>query len=179
MSYKPFKMKGSPMKKNFGIGTGTSPWKEGEDNTATTVDPSATEDDKTTGKDKDDTNEQGGNAEKADKPWVKALKIGTTLLSGGIQGVYGGKREIPKINYGRKKEESTLTPEQKIDKQLKAGSSGTYAEYLSSAGGSAYSKEEWTKLNQQKTEGSTDKNGKVNITNTNSIIDGKKTSKTT
>ena len=27
--------------------------------------------------------------------------MGTTLLSGGIQGVYGGKKEEPKINWGK------------------------------------------------------------------------------
>ena len=37
------------------------------------------------------------------------------MLSGGIQGVYGGKREYPKINYGKKAKESTESPEDKVD----------------------------------------------------------------
>ena len=49
MAYKPFKMKGSPMKRNFGIGSpnnlnnfgigpGGSPWKQDDDATTTTTD---------------------------------------------------------------------------------------------------------------------------------------------
>lgn len=104
---------------NFGIGQGASPYKQDTDNT--------NDDDKSTDKTtKNTTNEQGGDAEKADKAWVKALKIGTTLLSGGIQGVYGGKREYPKINYGKKAKKSTESPEYgvkesvstKIDKKV-------------------------------------------------------------
>ena len=117
MTYKPFKMKGSPMKRNFGIGApnklnnfgvgpGGSPYKNEEDKdteTTETTNTGTTADGK--GKEKEsDVNEKGGDAETADKPWVKALKIGTTLLSGGIQGVYGGKREYPKINWGKKAE---------------------------------------------------------------------------
>jgi len=59
-----------------------------------------------------------GDAEKKDKAWVKALKIGTTLLSGGIQGVYGGKREYPKINYGKKAEEPTKDPESGVENDV-------------------------------------------------------------
>ena len=88
---------------NFGVGQGGSPYKEHEDGHVEkpVVDP----------KDKESkVNEQGGDNEKEDKAWVKALKIGTTLLSGGIQGVYGGKREIPKINYGKKAAKVTEDP---------------------------------------------------------------------
>jgi len=80
---------------NFGIGPGSSPYtnkKEKEEKEE---------------KEENTINVQGGDARKTDKDWVKALKIGTTLLSGGIQGVYGGEREYPKINYGKKAEEST------------------------------------------------------------------------
>ena len=102
---------------NFGIGPGGSPWKEGETDDATT-DPNANTNEEESKKKGNDVDEQGGEAEKADKGWVKALKIGTTLLSGGIQGVYGGKREYPKINWGKKAEEPTETPEEKVDKAL-------------------------------------------------------------
>jgi len=91
----PFKKMGSKTPaylNNFGIGPGSSPYtnKEGDKGKEE--------------KEENTTNAQGGDARKADKSWVKALKIGTTLLSGGIQGVYGGEREYPKINYGKKAE---------------------------------------------------------------------------
>ena len=91
----PFKKMGSKTPaylNNFGIGPGSSPYTEHEDH------------DKKDKKEENTTNIQGGDARKADKGWVKALKIGTTLLSGGIQGVYGGEREYPRINYGKKAE---------------------------------------------------------------------------
>ena len=91
----PFKKMGSKTPaylNNFGIGPGSSPYTNKEDEEE---------------KEENTTNAQGGDARKADNSWVKALKIGTTLLSGGIQGVYGGEREYPKINYGKKAEEST------------------------------------------------------------------------
>jgi len=84
---------------NFGIGPGSSPYTEHEDHDE--KDKEKKEKEETT---KNTTNVQGGDARKADKGWVKALKIGTTLLSGGIQGVYGGEREYPRINYGKKAE---------------------------------------------------------------------------
>ena len=91
---------------NFGVGQGGSPYKKHEDGHVedAVVDPKATKDKESK------VNEQGGDNEKEDKAWVKALKIGTTLLSGGIQGVYGGKREIPKINYGKKAAKVTEDP---------------------------------------------------------------------
>ena len=107
---------------NFGVGQGGSPYKEHEDGHVedAVVDPKATKDKESK------VNEQGGDNDKEDKAWVKALKIGTTLLSGGIQGVYGGKREIPKINYGKKAAKVTETPangvktsvSDKIDKKV-------------------------------------------------------------
>ena len=120
MAYKPFKMKGSPMKRNFGVGSpnnlnnfgvgpGGSPWKADDD-----PDDKSTTDD-TDDEKKTDVEEKGGEAAEADKPWVKALKIGTTLLSGGIQGVYGGTRQYPKINYGKKTKETTESPEDKVN----------------------------------------------------------------
>ena len=118
---------------NFGVGQGGSPYKEHEEGHV--EEPAVDPKDK-----KSKVNEQGGDNDKEDKAWVKALKIGTTLLSGGIQGVYGGKREIPKINYGKKAAKVTETP---VDGIL----------------------------------GKIDK--KVDINNDNSIVDGKKTSKTT
>tara|TARA_R100000655_G_scaffold103627_1_gene150208 strand:- start:2060 stop:2731 length:672 start_codon:yes stop_codon:yes gene_type:complete len=107
-----FKMmgSGSPANmNNFGIGKGASPYKN-EKNTNNTENTQNNNQETT-----DKTNEKGGEAQRADKPWVKALKTATTLLSGGIQGVYGGKREYPKINYGMKTEESTKSPEEIVD----------------------------------------------------------------
>ena len=97
---------------NFGIGQGASPYKQETSENPTEGDNNATTTEKTT---KNKINEQGGGAEKADKAWVKALKIGTTLLSGGIQGVYGGKRQYPKINWGKKAQEPTTSPEENVE----------------------------------------------------------------
>ena len=145
---------------NFGIGPGASPWKEGEEEV--TVDPNATTDPNATKeeveKEEDKVDETGGDAEKADKAWVKALKAGTTLLSGGIQGVYGGTREYPKINYGKKAKEPTTTPEQRVEAALSEGDAGSYEEYMAKNPDSEYSKEEWTKLNLQNVIGGTEKN---------------------
>jgi len=98
----PFKKMGSKTPaylNNFGIGPGSSPYTEHEDHDEKNKEKKEKEE--TT---KNTTNTQGGDAAKTDKGWVKALKIGTTLLSGGIQGVYGGEREYPRINYGKKAE---------------------------------------------------------------------------
>lgn len=92
---------------NFGIGPGSSPYTDKKDEKQEEE------------KEENTTNVQGGDARKADKGWVKALKIGTTLLSGGIQGVYGGEREYPRINYGKKAEESTMSAEDKVDEAIK------------------------------------------------------------
>ena len=106
---------------NFGIGQGASPYKQETENTNTPA-PEETEAEKKARleKEKEDSkvDETGGDAEKADKAWVKALKIGTTLLSGGIQGVYGGAREYPKINYGKKAKKSTESPEDGVINNL-------------------------------------------------------------
>jgi LysM repeat protein len=103
---------------NFGIGQGGSPWKQETSETPTET-PTETPEEKKARLEKEKANstvdEQGGEAEKADKAWVKALKAGTTLLSGGIQGVYGGKREYPKINYGKKAEKVTKSPEDNVN----------------------------------------------------------------
>ena len=163
MTYKPFKMKGSPMKRNFGVGSpnnlnnfgigpGGSPWKNEDDEKKEDVDG----DEK---KEEDKVDEQGGDAEKADKPWVKALKIGTTLLSGGIQGVYGGTRQYPKINYGKKA--SVKDP---ID-NLGSETSGTYAQYLANTEDDPLSPADWEKLNKKETK----KNKNVKITNINTV----------
>ena len=85
---------------NFGIGPGGSPYRQDDGKTDETP--------------KNTTREQGGDAEKADPTWLKAIKLGTTMLSGGIQGVYGGRREIPKINWGKKTKKSTETPAEGI-----------------------------------------------------------------
>ena len=109
----PFKKMGSKTPaylNNFGIGPGSSPYTNKKDKKEEEEEEEVT---------KNTTNEQGGDARKADKGWVKALKIGTTLLSGGIQGVYGGEREYPKINYGKKAEESTMSAEDKVDETIK------------------------------------------------------------
>ena len=102
---------------NFGIGQGGSPWKQETDGTSSTA-PAETDAEKKAREEKEKENskvdEQGGDSETADPTWKKALKIGTTLLSGGIQGVYGGKREYPKINYGKKAEKVTKSPEDNV-----------------------------------------------------------------
>ena len=147
-------MGSSPANLNsFGIGKGASPWKQNEN---------TTEDNDKTKEEEDKINEQGGDKETADKGWVKALKIGTTLLSGGIQGVYGGTREVPKINWGKRREESNdLSPEQEVNKLLSEGNAGTYEEYIADNPG-GYSKEEWTELNLQNVQGQTNGNGNSN-----------------
>tara|TARA_Y100001951_G_C11246247_1_gene243553 strand:+ start:313 stop:984 length:672 start_codon:yes stop_codon:yes gene_type:complete len=111
-----FKMMGSSSPanmNNFGIGKGASPYKNEETTDDIVVNNENTQNNNEETTDK--TNEKGGEAQRADKPWVKALKTATTLLSGGIQGVYGGKREYPKINYGMKTEESTKSPEERVN----------------------------------------------------------------
>ena len=40
------------------------------------------------------------------------------MLSGGIQGVYGGKREYPKINYGKKAKKPTTAPEDGVKEDV-------------------------------------------------------------
>ena len=89
---------------NFGIGPGGSPWKQGETETdaerITRLEKEKADREVTYGKDK----KPGKGAkvgEKKESNWMKALKIGTTLLSGGIQGVYGGTRHQPKVNWGK------------------------------------------------------------------------------
>jgi len=114
---------------NFGIGQGGSPWKQETDGTSSTT-PAETDAEKKAREEKEKENskvdKQGGDSETADPTWKKALKIGTTLLSGGIQGVYGGKREYPKINYGKKAEKVTTTPEDGVETNI-TGSLGTGA----------------------------------------------------
>tara|TARA_R110000824_G_scaffold126525_1_gene286091 strand:+ start:1029 stop:1562 length:534 start_codon:yes stop_codon:yes gene_type:complete len=143
---------------NFGIGQGGSPWKQETDGTSSTT-PTETEEDKKAREEKEKENskvdETGGDAEKADKAWVKALKVGTTLLSGGIQGVYGGKREYPKINYGKKAKKGTTTPEDNV-RNLIAGKDGTKR-----SGGFGALSDNYT------------------INNTNKIVDGEEESETT
>ena len=85
---------------NFGIGPGSSPYRN--ENTE-----NKDKDTENTKKTENTTKEQGGDAKTADPTWLKALKIGTTVLSGGIQGVYGGQREVPKINWGKREKEVT------------------------------------------------------------------------
>ncbi len=108
MSKGPFKLK-SGNKPAFKMMGSDSPTKQ-----TTPENEDANNNQQTTDETADKTNEKGGDAEKADKAWVKALKIGTTLLSGGIQGVYGGKREVPKINYGKKADKLTKSPEDNV-----------------------------------------------------------------
>ena len=116
---------------NFGIGQGGSPWKQETSETPTET-PTETPEEKKARLEKEKANstvdEQGGDAETADPTWKKALKIGTTLLSGGIQGVYGGKREYPKINYGEKAKKSTESPEDGV--KTKVTSTNTTDEFI-------------------------------------------------
>jgi len=89
---------------NFGIGQGGSPYKNEGDDVTTTVDTEDKEEknSKVNVSGKDATADENTKAGDSKEPtWKKALKVGTTLLSGGIQGVYGGKRETPKINWGK------------------------------------------------------------------------------
>ena len=88
---------------NFGIGQGGSPYHNHEEGHIE-IDPNGEKEEKS------DTRETGNElkpkegtkaGDSKEPTWKKALKVGTTLLSGGIQGVYGGKREKPKINFGK------------------------------------------------------------------------------
>ena len=142
---------------NFGVGQGGSPYKSSDDETE--VDPKVTTDKESK------VNKQGGDAETADPGWKKALKIGTTLLSGGIQGVYGGKREVPKINYGKKAEEVTKDPVDGVKDSLVNQSAAV--EY----------DQDGKKVFPDDPRHSA--NSKTTINNENSIVDGKETSKTT
>ena len=105
---------------NFGIGPGGSPWKQDDD-----------DDDKNgngNGKNEEKVRRTGGDikpgkeakvGEKKEPGWVKRMKIATTLLSGGIQGVYGGTREVPKINWGKwTQEELDESAASKIKKDI-------------------------------------------------------------
>ena len=149
---------------NFGVGQGGSPYKSSDDETE--VDPNApVVDPKVTTDKESKVNEQGGDAETADPGWKKALKIGTTLLSGGIQGVYGGKREVPKINYGKKAEEVTKDPVDGVKDSLVNKSAAV--EY----------DQDGKKIFPDDPRHSA--NSKTTINNENSIVDGKETSKTT
>jgi hypothetical protein len=88
---------------NFGIGQGGSPYKDNHDDTDDGTDnKKETEKNKVivTGEDATaDENTKAGDPK--EKAWKKALKVGTTLLSGGIQGVYGGSRHAPKVSWGK------------------------------------------------------------------------------
>lgn len=87
----PFKMKGSPFQRNFGIGPNVSPYKAGDDEKSE--------------KPEKTTKEYGTGEGKGDKGWVKAAKAATTMLSHGLAGVYGGTAHTPRINWGKKKSE--------------------------------------------------------------------------
>ena len=104
---KPFKMRGTPFQRNFGVGPGLSPYKES--------------DDKTSEKPKINVKEQGGDKEGKDKGWVKLLKAGTTVASHALASVYGGTAHTPKINWGKKKEAVDDKPagEDLVDETLK------------------------------------------------------------
>jgi hypothetical protein len=95
----PFKMKGSPFQKNFGIRPNVSPYKTGDDE--------GNKDDKGT-KNKKTTKEYGTGEGEGDKGWVKALKAGTTMLSHGLASVYGGTAHTPRINWNKRKKESIV-----------------------------------------------------------------------
>ena len=123
---------------NFGIGQGGSPYnknKEGDEE----VEDKTVETDKNTVRNTGTEAEpkEGAKAGDSKEPaWKKALKVGTTLLSGGIQGVYGGAKENPKISWGKWSQEELdqsaadkilkekgpdlpETPEQKAARELK------------------------------------------------------------
>ena len=80
--------------KNFGVGKYISPYK-------TTGD-----DEENTTKEEFKEKEQGGDAQTADKGWVKALKAATTMASHGLASVYGGTAHTPKINWGKRQEKT-------------------------------------------------------------------------
>ena len=88
---------------NFGVGQGGSPYKS-SDKTTDDASTGASTDNKNTVRKTGSEAEPGDDTKAGDSKepgWKKALKVGTTLLSGGIQGVYGGKKEEPKINWGK------------------------------------------------------------------------------
>tara|TARA_R110000744_G_scaffold88747_1_gene172844 strand:+ start:527 stop:1024 length:498 start_codon:yes stop_codon:yes gene_type:complete len=103
----PFKMRGTPFQRNFGVGPGLSPHKE--------------TDDKTSEKPKVNVKEQGGDQKGKDKGWVKLLKAGTTVASHALASVYGGTAHTPKINWGKKDEAIKDKPsgEDLVDATLK------------------------------------------------------------
>lgn len=86
--------------RNFGVGKFRSPYKA-DPETTTTTDDKEEEGYK--------TKEQGGDSEKEDKGWVKALKAATTMASHGLASVYGGTAHTPKINW--KKSEDAVNDE--------------------------------------------------------------------
>ena len=91
---------------NFGIGPGGSPYKQDDEKTETNAQELARlkqerADSKVITGEAKEPGKEAKVGDKKEKGWVKALKIGTTLLSGGIQGVYGGSRHAPKINWGK------------------------------------------------------------------------------
>ena len=120
----PFKMRGTPFQRNFGVGPGLSPHKE--------------TDDKTSEKPKVNVKEQGGDQKGKDKGWVKGLKAATTIASHALASVYGGTAHTPKINWGKKKEAVDDKPsgEDLVDKTLKKDNPTTeVADYSSSSKG--------------------------------------------
>jgi hypothetical protein len=100
---------------NFGIGPGGSPYKQGDENDE---DKGKKETVRRTGGDiKPGEDTKAGDVK--EPAWKKAIKVGTTLLSGGIQGVYGGTREAPQINWGKwTQEELDEQPGAKIAKDI-------------------------------------------------------------
>ena len=144
--------------KNFGIGKGTSPYKDSEEDARsekenTVNNANNTENTNTEKNNKEEKENKDEEITRADKPWVKASKVAMNLLKGGIEGVYGDKNNLmgpqAKINYGIKAKESTESVEDKVDKAIGTG--------------------------DDKDDGD---NGNVSIENKNTINDGKGSSYT-
>jgi hypothetical protein len=152
---------------NFGIGPGGSPWKQGDDKTETDAEITARKK-----KEKADsevitdggTLKPGEKAKAGDRKeptWLKGLKIGTTLLSGGIQGVYGGARHAPKINWGKwTQEELDEAASSRISKDILESETKTNPHV---AGTEAHA--EWEKKNKEEKNIKKDENIDINIEN--------------
>ena len=98
---KPFKLRGKPFLRNFGIGKGLSPYKEASEATSETT---------------DDT--------KKGFDWKKAAENAAKVIQGGLDSVYKPKNtksdvELTKKEKDKKEEEAVaLTPGEKILKTI-------------------------------------------------------------
>ena len=148
MSYKPFKMKGMPMLRNFGIGQGVSPYKQGiwgiigselakkgaegkgdepEGNVKKEQLADPKSDDKPQKKDDKTSKEllKPGEGEKSDTTGTAILKGLTAGITHGLNAVYGTGTVTPKIKMSdrlkkdkEKSEDSTKSGAERVEDVL-------------------------------------------------------------